>query len=88
MTTIHSPKFVARDASGALIGVYDERDVAAGACQDASREAGDDGEGYTVTERADSPDLADDEFEAWNDRYQAEKSAEFSRLVAAAKDRA
>lgn len=41
-------RFVAIDDSDKVIGIYDSRDGAAGACQDAAREANSDGEGYEV----------------------------------------
>ena len=44
-------KYAALDAGGALIGLYDSKDGAAGACQDAANEADSDGEGYAVEER-------------------------------------
>jgi len=43
-----SGKFAAIDDDGALIGLFDSRDAAAGACQDAAREADSDGQGYEV----------------------------------------
>lgn len=42
-------KWIALDDNGNRIGdTYETRDAAAGACQDAAREAGSDGDGYEV----------------------------------------
>jgi hypothetical protein len=43
-------RYAAYDDSDQLIGVFGSRDAAAGAAQDAAREADSDGEGYTVRE--------------------------------------
>lgn len=51
---METTRYIALDPSGDRIGdTYDSREAAAGACQDASREAGDDGEGYKVLRAAD-----------------------------------
>lgn len=43
-------KYAAYDDMDRLIGIFDSRDAAAGAAQDAAREANSDGEGYDVRE--------------------------------------
>lgn len=48
--TVEVRRFAAVDADGNEIGRFAERDVAAGACQDAAREDDSDGEGYEVRE--------------------------------------
>lgn len=43
-------RFHAIDNNDLLIATFETRDAAAGACQDAARENGDDGQGYRVVE--------------------------------------
>jgi hypothetical protein len=51
--SLYQRKFAALDADGELIGLYDSRDGAAGACQDAAREADSAGDECEVEQRDD-----------------------------------
>ena len=73
-------KFFAVDsATDQVIGSFDSRDAAAGACQDATREDDGDGDRYTVEESGSTEiveigpslgDCSDDEYEAACDRLE------------------